>query len=120
MNQLGPVGSTDMDIVVDLEKVAALALIAVHRATAFLSMGFRAVNLPLPTELHVDEHSMLRFFPSPLPPKLSENVVSQFRIWIIGAALRELDAGYSLYLDSVYQALTILRERAISEGLMKR
>jgi hypothetical protein len=106
--------------VVDLAKVTALALLSVRRATAFLAMGFRTINLPLPLELSLEEHSMLRFFPSPLPPELSEEVVNQFRIWIIGAALRELDAGYSLYLDSVYQVLTIFKDRKISVDLQKR
>lgn len=107
-------------IVVDLTKVIAPAILAVQRATAFLAMGFRAVDLPPPTELHIDEHSMIRFFPKPLPPQLAAELVDQFRIWTIGAALRELDAGYSLYLDCVFQAATIIKERAVSQDLIRR
>src|SRR5271156_771720 len=98
--------AAEMAFGIDLTKVTAPAMIAVQRAAAFLAMGFRAVNLPPPTELNVDQHSMVTFFSSPLPSQLAHDVVSQFRIWLIGAALRELDAGYSLYLDGVFRAAT--------------
>jgi hypothetical protein len=109
-----------MSIGIDLAKVTQPALVAVQRAAAFLAMGFRVVNLPPPTELHVDQHSMITFFSSPVSSQLAHDVVSQFRIWLIGAALRELDAGYSLYLDGVFQAATIIKERVASDNIMRR
>ena len=112
--------AAEMAFEIDLTKVTAPAMIAVLRAAAFLAMGFRAVNLPLPTELHVDQHSMITFFPSPISPQVAHDVVSQFRVWLIGAALRELDAVYSLYLDGVFQAATMIKERVPSNDIMRR
>ena len=109
-----------MSIRIDLTTVTQPALVAVKRAAAFLAMGFRAVNLPPPTELNVDQHSMVTFFSSPLSSQLADDVVIQFRIWLIGAALRELDAGYSLYLDGVFQAATMIKERVASDNIMRR
>jgi hypothetical protein len=109
-----------MAITIDLTKVTAPAMVAMQRAAAFLAMGFRAVNLPPPTELHVDQHSMITFFASPIPPRVAHDVVSDFRVWLIGAALRELDAVYSLYLDGVFQAATMIKERSLSNNIMRR
>lgn len=109
-----------MSFEIDLATVTAPAMTAVQRAAAFLAMGFRAVNLPLPTELHVDEHSMITFFPPPIAPPIAHDVVSQFRVWLIGAALRELDAVYSLYLDGVFLAATMLKERVPSNNIVGR
>src|SRR5487761_1275057 len=108
-----------MSIRIDLTKVTQPALVAVKRAAAFLAMGFRAVNLPPPKELNVDQHSMVTFFSSPLSSQLADDIVIQFRIWLIGAALRELDAGYSLCLDGVFQAATMIKESVASGDVTK-
>lgn len=43
----------------------------------------------------------MRFLPEPVPESLAKEAVKEFRSWLIGNALRELDLNFSLFLDRI-------------------
>jgi hypothetical protein len=50
---------------------------------------------------------MWRFFPEPVPEQLGKEAVREFRSWLVGNALRELDSHFSRFLDETWTMLAL-------------
>jgi hypothetical protein len=89
-------------LTLDLNDLKGIALTGVTRAAAFLAVGLNATNHNEPLSLVLTNDSMFRFFPEPAPEEMVKQTVSEFRDWVIGNALREIDTHFSRFLDAVW------------------
>lgn len=89
----------------DLKSMRERACVGVRRAAAFLGLSERLMEKDMPRSLTLGGNVKLQFLPDPYPddglPVLREN----WRAWIIGNALRELDQFLSLFLDEAYDVV---------------
>jgi hypothetical protein len=92
---------TTRQINVDFNALREIAYLGVRRAAAFLSIGLSQTENYVPASLALLEHSNWHFFPEPLAEPAGQAAVKEFRAWLIGNALRELDLHFSLFLDSI-------------------
>jgi len=84
----------------DFNALREPAYLGVRRAAAFLGIGLNTTDDYIPQSLALTNLSMWHFFPEPLPEPSGREAVKEFRAWLIGNALRELDAHFSLFLDN--------------------
>jgi hypothetical protein len=91
----------------DYDELRKPAYLGVRRAAAFLGVGLNATEEYLPQSLALTKVSMWNFFPEPLPEEAGRDAVKEFRIWLVGNALRELDAHFSLFLDNLCFAIRL-------------
>jgi hypothetical protein len=98
---------TRKEIRVDFNTLRETAYLGVRRAAAFLGIGLNTTEEYIPQSLTLTTLSMWRFFPEPLPEESGREAVKEFRIWLIGNALRELDTHFSLFLDNTCFAVRL-------------
>lgn len=107
-------------ISVNLADMFRIAQVGVWRASAFLKIGLH--------DLHADHHAdfdlsggvQYRFWPSPLPRETAEAAVDEYRHWLIGSCLKELDQFFSLFLDRawwVIEAASLHNQRVASDHM---
>ena len=89
---------------IDVNQLRAIAGIGVRRAAAFLAIGLNSTQGPNLPSLALNDRSMWRFFEEPAPEAVVREAVDEFRNWVIGNALRELDAYFNHFLDGVWTA----------------
>jgi hypothetical protein len=94
-----------LQMVIDFAKLREIARKGVSRAAAFLSVGLSVTENYVPASLALEKDSMWRFFPEPVPEQIGKEAVREFRFWLVGNALRELDLHFSLFLDSTWAML---------------
>lgn len=90
---------------IECDKLLEIAKMGVRRAAAFLGVGLPITENYIPETLALTQHSFLHFFPEPLPEKVERDAVREFRSWLVGNALRELDLHFSLLLDETWTVL---------------
>ncbi len=86
----------------DLNAIKEISIKGVRRAAAFLAIGLSSTADPSKVSLHLPSASMWRFLPDGVPDEEVRRVVAEFQNWIVGNALRELDASFSVFLDQVW------------------
>jgi len=102
----GPEENPRVQLVIDLDQLNAIALKGANRAAAFLAIGLNSTDGTLPKSLSLTEQSPWHFFPEPVPQDLAQQALSEFRTWITGNALREIDAHFNQFLDAVWVAIS--------------
>lgn len=78
------------------------AYIGVRRAAAFLGVSERFVEGSFPRSLTLGHKLKQQFLPDPYPEENIFELKENWKAWIIGNALRELDQFTSLFLDDAY------------------
>jgi hypothetical protein len=92
-------------LMIDCDALRQIAKLGVRRAAAFLGVGLPVTENYIPGSLSLAQHSMWRFFPDPIPEHQGKEGVREFRSWLVGNALRELDAHFSRFLDETWTML---------------
>lgn len=92
---------------IDLDQLQQIALIGVRRAASFMAVGLNSTKGDELPSLALSNESMWRFFPDPPPEALAQEAVREFRTWVIGNGLRELDAHFNRFLDAVWPAIQL-------------
>lgn len=87
----------------DVDKVTKRGIKGVNRAAAFLGMGLIPTRRAPPKSVTIEGGITWRFLPDPLPENLAKQIALEYKDWLIGNALRELDLHFSLYLDEVWR-----------------
>jgi hypothetical protein len=87
---------------INLDKLKEMSALGVRRAAAFLGIGLNSTANADGLSIALVNHSMWRFFSEPEPKQVVSEAVSEFRIWVTGNALRELDAFFSRFLDGAW------------------
>jgi len=94
-----------LQLKIDNDKLREIAKLGVRRAAAFLGVGLPVTENYIPASLALAQDSMWRFFAEPLPEQLGREAVREFRSWLVGNALRELDSHFSRFLDETWAML---------------
>jgi hypothetical protein len=68
-------------------------------------VGLALAENYIPSSLALEQHSLWRFFPEPVPEQLGRDAVREFRSWLVGNALRELDPYFNRFLDETWAML---------------
>jgi len=92
---------------IDLDQLQQIALIGLRRAASFMAVGLNSTKGDVLPSLALSDVSMWRFLPDPAPEALAQEAVREFRVWVIGNGLRELDAHFNRYLDAVWPAIQL-------------
>jgi len=87
----------------DLDDLKNVSISGVRRAAAFSAIALNATQNPLVQSLSLPSYSMWRFLPENPPEELLISSVKEFRVWVVGNALRELDAAFNELLDNCWQ-----------------
>jgi hypothetical protein len=87
----------------DLTKLKDQGLLGVRRASAFLCFGLIPTYGEPPKSASLDTAFRFQFLPEPLPEELAIQIVAEYRTWLVGGALRELDLHCHLFLDAVWR-----------------
>lgn len=93
---------------IDLGEALETAHAAVRRASAFMILGLRSLGQPMPAVMRL-ESSIMGFFPEPIDDGARAAISDEYRSWVVGAALRELEQGYSIFIDKLYQSCVVAR-----------
>lgn len=91
-----------IELNLDLEKLRQVGYLGPRRASAFLCFGLTPTRGEPPKSATLNHSFNIQFLPDPLPTPLAEQIVGEYRIWLIGNALRELDLHYHLFLDQAW------------------
>jgi hypothetical protein len=88
------------------DRILNIMGIGVRRASAFMSLGVRVADDQTVASLSLDGNMHIQFMNDPTPEVIRETQ-QNFRVWIIGNGLRELDQAASIFADHVFKALTL-------------
>lgn len=107
-------------ISINLADMLQIAHVGVLRASAFLKIGLH--------DLHGDHHADFdlsggvhyRFWPNQISRETVETTVDEYRHWLIGSCLKELDQYFSLFLDRAWWVLelALLNNTRVASGHM--
>lgn len=89
------------------DELREIAYLGVRRASAFMSIGLQTTEEFIPNSLSVERHSMLRFMPETISEADAKVAVQEYRSWIIGNSLRELDLNFNIFLDRAYHLIQL-------------
>jgi hypothetical protein len=105
LNQRIAMATQPLKLMIDPNKVREIAKQGVRRAAAFLGVGLPITENYIPSSLALEQHSLWRFFPEPVPEQLGRDAVREFRSWLVRNALRELDSHFNRFLDEIWMML---------------
>lgn len=92
---------------IDLKRVLETARVGVRRAHTFMAVGLQAVESGPPATATLRSSVQFRFLPDPLPEELASSIAREYETWLVGAGLRELDHWFGLFLDQVWQVISV-------------
>ncbi len=97
----------ELHLKIDLDQLKEVSLHSVRRAAAFLAIGLNSTADWRTQSLSLGSHSTWRFLPEPATEALLEEATFEYRNWVIGNSLRELDSGFNIFLDQAWNALSL-------------
>lgn len=92
-------------ISLNLADMLRIAQLGVWRASAFLKIGLHDLHADHHADFDLSSGGTYRFWPSPLPRETAEAAVEEYRHWLIGSCLKDLDQYFSLFLDRAWWIL---------------
>lgn len=92
-----------MHVNLDIEAIQNIAHTGIRRASSFLAIGLEALKDGPPRSVTLGEHMKLLFMPDPLPDDVAAETAANYRAWLTGSALKELDHSFALFLEEVWQ-----------------
>lgn len=93
---------------IDIGGMQERAHVGVRRAAAFLGFSEHFLAQDTPASLSLG-NGRVQLLPTPLPAELREEIRPNYRDWIIGNALRELDQFLSLAADEAWDIVEAVR-----------
>jgi hypothetical protein len=87
---------------IDFLKMKEISFLGIRRASAFLGIGLNATRDWKNPSLVLDSFIKWHFLPEPFPEDQMIDAIEEFRRWIIGNSLRELDASFNIFVDEVW------------------
>ena len=96
------------NVSIKLGPILNIAEVGINRASSFMALGLKVADDDSIRSAKLGPASTYLFMPDPLTPELAEKVRYEFRHWIIGNALREIEQHFVTFLDKLFRILTIL------------
>lgn len=98
-----------VSLTINFDQLRNLSRLGIRRAAAFLSIGLSRTDDFLPASLSLTNHTYIHFLPDPIPEAVARSAVKEFRSWLIGNALRELDLHFNLFLDRIWSTVQLTK-----------
>ncbi len=98
---------------INLDRLAEVANKTIRRASAFMALGLRSADDETIRSANLEANFAYRFLPDELTEEQSADVRKTFKSWILGNGLRELEQGFAIFLDRIYEALVIFQTKQI-------
>lgn len=92
---------------IDLDELRKISVRGVLRAASFLGVGLLPTKTDPPQSVALSEESMWRFLPDPLPRVLATEIIEEYKAWLIGNALQEIDKHFTQFLDGSWKVLEL-------------
>lgn len=92
-------------VTVDIDQIREIPRIANRRASAFIRFGLDGLDERDGGDFALDGGIAYNFWPSEVTQDQRKQAREEFRSWLIGSCLRELDLFYGIFLDKVWFAL---------------
>jgi len=92
---------------IDLSAANKIAEIGIRRAAAFLKISQKLEWNAVPEHLALDGGIDYGFFPQFIDEEARKNIHAEYQAWVLGAALKEIDQHFSLFLDAVWNNLEL-------------
>lgn len=86
----------------DINGMQQRAYVGIRRSAAFLGMSERFIEGEFPRSLTLGQNVKRQFLPDPFPEEAVSELRDNWRAWITGNALRELDQFLSLFMDDAF------------------
>src|SRR5690242_8052270 len=96
-----------LNVSLDLVAIREIVNLGIRRAIAFVGVGLRRDDAPLPTTLALNERFAHHWFPEPLQPNVAAEITQEYNAWLTGSALKELDQYFAQFLDEVWHVLRL-------------
>lgn len=93
---------------IDFDEMRELVDVSIRRASAFLRFGLDDLDQRDGGDFTLAAGSRYAFWPKDIEKGVRDTVRTEFRSWLIGSCLRELDQHYSLFLDYVWFAIEVV------------
>lgn len=106
---------------IHLDRMLEIMGLGVRRASSFMALGVRVSNDETVASVALDGNFQIQFM-ADLTVEQVRDVQRNFRVWIVGNGLRELDQAASLFADSVFKGLTLARfhEQRLPQAALDR
>lgn len=104
----------EAEIRIDFEKMAAIISVAVRRVSAFIRLGLDRLDERTGIDFDLTSSVNYRWWPPNIDPDVHTEVREEYRAWLIGSCLRELDLFYGLFLDRIWFAVEVLEHHSAS------
>lgn len=89
------------------DEIREIVSIGVRRASAFVRLGLDGLEDRGKNDFNLSAGVNYQFWPRDLSDDHRGSVRDEFRSWLVGSCLRELDLFYSLFLDRVWEAIEL-------------
>jgi hypothetical protein len=91
------------ELKIDFGVLAEIGRRGVRRAAAFLGMAHKAWTDEKIDSVRLDAPFVIQLLPDPMPKELADDVRTNFRIWVIGAAITELVQWLGRFAEKYYE-----------------
>lgn len=94
-------------IKIDIAGMRELVDLAARRASAFVRLGLDGLEDRGDGDFNLTASLVYRFWPEDIPEETRLAAREEYRAWLIGSCLRELDLFYGLFLDKLWFAIEV-------------
>lgn len=110
---MAPIG-----IVIDLNKLKEMSRVALRRASSFARFGLDGLEDKAFPDFNLSASMTYQFWPAEISDQSRRAAKDEYRSWLIGSCIRELDQLFNLFLDQAW-FYTLIVERAPNISRMK-
>lgn len=89
----------------NIDRLNDMMNVAVRRVSAFIHLGLDGAEERVRNDFSLESGITYKFWPDAISEEDRIELIIEYRSWLLGMALRELDAMYSLFLDNIWLAL---------------
>jgi hypothetical protein len=106
-NQLEQPYSITRTINVNFDEMREIVAVSIRRASSFLRLGLDDLETRDGGDFNLTAGVQYRFWPAVISAQDRDGAREEYRSWLVGSCLRELDLFYGLFLDRVWWAIEV-------------
>jgi hypothetical protein len=95
------------NINIDVDAMREVVNRAIRRASAFVRFGLDGLDERDGGDFNLTASINYQFWPEEIPSEFRDAAREEYRAWLVGSCLREVDLFYGLFLDEIWFALEV-------------
>jgi len=95
------------NIKIDIDAMRELVNRAIRRASAFVRIGLDDLDERDGGDFKLTASIVYKFWPEEITSETRDAAREEYRAWLVGSCLRELDLFYGLFLDKLWFAIEV-------------